>query len=64
MDVDHSFYTEFTSVKPRRKRKNKIQKDRQPPLTLLQYVREEMGQDDWVKECQRLYPRNNAPFLL
>jgi hypothetical protein len=52
--MDHSFYTEFTPVKPRKNRK-KIQKQRQSSFTLLQYVREELGRDDWVKECQGLY---------
>lgn len=54
MDADQSFYTEFTPVKPRRKRRNNIQKDRQSPLALLQYAREDLGRDNWLKDCQRI----------
>lgn len=65
MDADQSFYTEFTPVKSRRKRKNKLQKEPQSSLALLQYVRQELRQDEWVKECQRLYAlQQHAIFSL
>jgi len=45
---------EFTPVKSPRKRRNKLQKVPRSALALLQYVREELGQDEWGKECQRI----------
>lgn len=46
-------YSEFTPAKPRKKRKNRALQERIAPLELLQRAREELGQGDWLKHCQR-----------
>lgn len=46
-------YSEFTPAKSRKKRKNKAEQERIASLELLQRAREELGQGNWLKQCQR-----------
>ncbi|KAF9466326.1 hypothetical protein BDZ94DRAFT_1251669 [Collybia nuda] len=46
-------YSEFTPAKSRKKRNNKALRERIELFALLQRTREELGQGDWLTQCQR-----------
>ncbi|KAG6841672.1 hypothetical protein C0991_008310 [Blastosporella zonata] len=51
--IASSFYTDFKPVN-RKKRKSKSTRDKEPLLNEIQHLRDQLGRDDWLPECQRL----------
>ncbi|GLB35380.1 putative SRR1 [Lyophyllum shimeji] len=58
-----SFYTEFSPVH-RKKRKSRAPKEREPLLAIVQRLREELGHDDWLSECQQILVESLAKASL
>ncbi|KAF5387126.1 hypothetical protein D9615_001843 [Tricholomella constricta] len=58
-----AFYTDFTPVN-RKKRRNRAIKKREPLVTVLQRLHEELGQDDWLPQCQQILVESLASAAL
>ncbi|KAG6821090.1 hypothetical protein H0H93_007249 [Arthromyces matolae] len=48
-----SFYKDFTPVN-RKKRKSKLGTEKLPLFDIVQRLRDELGRDDWLIECQQI----------
>ncbi|KAG6845173.1 hypothetical protein H0H87_012730 [Tephrocybe sp. NHM501043] len=48
-----SFYKDFTPVN-RKRRKSKAPREKEPLFNVLQRLRDELGRDDWLPQCQQI----------
>ncbi|KAF8061556.1 hypothetical protein FPV67DRAFT_284969 [Lyophyllum atratum] len=58
-----AFYSDFTAVH-RKKRKHRVPKEREPLLAVVQRLWEELGQDDWLPQCQQILVESLASAAL
>ncbi|KAJ7090038.1 SRR1-domain-containing protein [Mycena crocata] len=57
-------YDDFKPVVSRKKRKNKVQLERPPLLTLVQRAREDLAKDDWNSQCQQILRKHMTAHSL
>lgn len=48
-----SFYADFVPVNRKKRRSKVAQREKQPLSVIVQRLRDELGQDDWLSQCQR-----------